>query len=151
MSDNIMYIMDRVAVGDKIVLMAHFGHLARRKLPRPSAGGYLSERYGDEYAVIGLFVGEGTYHTRHIHGFDSVARADKYPLSKPTGKSLEQLCSLMDKKEFYINEVCLLSVLDKVLYGRSAGSRYNVMQFEPINLRKELDIVWFTKESYGEQ
>jgi hypothetical protein len=57
----------------------------------------------------------------------------------------------MDKKEFYINEVCSLSVLDKVLYGRSAGSRYNVMQFEPIDLRKELDIVWFTKESYGDQ
>jgi erythromycin esterase-like protein len=151
MSENIMYITDRAAVGDKIVLMAHFGHLAGRKLPRPSAGGYLSERYGEEYAVIGLFVGEGTYHTRHIHGFDSVARADKYPLSKPIGKSLEQLCSLMDKKEFYMNEVGSQGLLDKVLYGRSAGSRYDVMQFEPIDLRKELDVVWFTRESSGEQ
>ena len=149
MSLNISYIIDNFDKDDKFVLIGHIGHLnkAKSKLPVPSAGFFLSEIYGKQYMATGLFAGSGTFFTIHCAGFDSKKISKDFSLSYPIGKSIEQLCLKFDKDSFYINDIEEIELLDKILYSRSTGSGYMVMQFKPIDIRKELDIIWFTRKS----
>jgi hypothetical protein len=151
MSENISYMADNIATEDKIILVAHLAHLNKRKSPTPAAGYYLSERYGDKYSVIGLFAGGGSFFSNHYEGFDTSRVEKEFSMSKPIGKSLEQVCSSLHKDRFYINNVSQIELLDKVLYSRHIGAGYTVMQFNPIDLRKEIDMIWFAKESIGSE
>jgi hypothetical protein len=151
MSENVSYMAENFAAKDKIILVAHLGHLSKKKSPEPSAGYYLSEQYGDRYSVVGLFAGGGTFFSNYFEGFDTFRVEREFTLSKPIGKSLEQLCNAFHKDQFYINNISQIELLDKVLYSRYIGAGYTVMQFKPVELRKEIDMIWFAKESIGSE
>jgi len=147
MSENIFYMDSIFSEKNKMVLVAHLGHLSKREFPEHSTGFFLSERYRERYNVIGLFTGKGSFLSQHFEGFNKERIIRQYPLSSPIGKSLEQLCNTFDKNLFYINDVKKIELLDKILYSFDIGSGYKVMQFEPIDIRKELDNICFIKDS----
>jgi len=147
MSENISYIDNSFSETKKIVLAAHLGHLYKRESPDTSAGFLLSEKYGKQYEVIGLFTGKGDFLTNHYDGFNSERITKHFPLSTPIGKSLEQLCNEIDKNLFYINNSKEVGLLNKVMYSFYLGVLYRAMQFEPIDIIKEVDIVCFIKDS----
>ena len=152
-SENIFYIADHNTERDKIILVSHLGHLNKIKStdPYPSVGYYISEKYGKQYAAIGLFASEGYFLSNHHEGIYGEWISKDFPFSHPIGKSIEQLCCKLDINSFYINNVKDVELLDKILYSRYIGFGYSIMQFSPIDLRKELDIVWFTKISEPSQ
>jgi len=147
MSENIFYIDSCFSNKNKIVLVAHLGHLYKRESPDPSAGFFLSEKYGKQYNVIGLFTGKGSFLSQNYEGFSKERIIKQFPLSTPIGKSLEQLCNTFDKNILYINNLKEIELLDKVLYSFYIGNSYEAMQFEPIDIRKELDNICFIKDS----
>ncbi|MDR2038510.1 MAG: erythromycin esterase family protein [Bacteroidales bacterium] len=147
MSENIFYLDSLLKKEKKMILMAHLGHLSKKRSTEPSVGYNLSERYGNQYAVIGMFTKEGTFFSNHFAGFSTNRITKAFPLSHPIGKSIEQLCSELGKNTFYMNHIKDMELLDRILYSRYIGAGYSVMQFAPINMRKELDMVWFTRTS----
>ena len=147
MSENIFYMDSCFSKKNKIILLAHLGHLSKRESLEPSAGFFLSEKYGEQYKAAGLFTAKGSFLSLHYEGFNKERIIKYFPLSTPIGKSLEQLCNAFDKNLFYINNTKEIELLDKVLYSFYIGNSYKVMQFEPIDIRKELDIICFIKDS----
>jgi erythromycin esterase-like protein len=147
MSENIFYLKERLAEDVKMVLVGHLGHLGKKESSQFSMGFLLSEKYGKQYGVIGLFAGRGTFLSQTFQGFDNERIVKDFPFSAPIGKSLEQLCERLETERFYINDVKNIKLLDKILYSRYIGAGYRVMQFEPIDIRKELDALWFERNS----
>lgn len=140
MNRNICYVDSLFSSGQKMILIAHLGHLYKRGAPDPlPAGHYLSEKYGREYGVIGLFAGDGDFFSGNHEGFSNEKIIKEFPLSKPMGKSLEQLGNALGKESFYLNNASNIELLDKVLYTRYLGAGYSPMQFEPAEIRKEMD------------
>ena len=150
MSQNIFYIDESFNRKKKMVLVGHLGHFAKRDSPHYLAGHFLSKEYKQQYKVLGLFVGGGTILSQQYKGFDNnLTISNDFLLSGPIGKSIEQLCSELGENSFYINNIKDIELLDEIFYYRHIGAGYTIMQFEPIDVRKELDILWFTKESEG--
>ena len=57
------------------------------------------------------------------------------------------MCLLMNKSSFYINYIREIPLLDRIIYERAQCAFWKPMQFEPADVRKEVDAIWFTKES----
>ncbi len=147
MGENIHFLATRFGEEDKVVLLGHLAHLDKRQALTPSAGHLLSDRLGSHYQVLGLFAQQGTFLSRQFHGFAKKPVISACPLASPIGKSLEQLCAQMDSSSFYITNLKEIPSLDKIQFIRHIGNRTMVMQFKPVDLRKEVDMIWFTKES----
>jgi erythromycin esterase len=156
MANNVCFLLEALPDSYKAIVHGHWGHVAREQDEHfrtfngsftSSMGYYLSQKYGSDYTVIGLFTGCGNVWTGRYEGYDVSLKKGVYPVSKPIGKSLEQLCDSLGETSFYLNDVRSLSLLDKIIYRRSMGIFWNPMQFEPADLRQEVDIIWFTKES----
>jgi hypothetical protein len=89
----------------------------------------------------------GPFLSQTLQGFDTERIVKDFPFSAPIGKSLEQLCEQLKTERFYINDVKNIKLLDRVLYSRYIGAGYKIMQFEPIDIRKELNALWFERNS----
>lgn len=146
--------MEQLPDNSKAIAYAHLGHISKQKGERElqgtstsSMGYYLFQKYGQKYTTVGLFAGSGTTWTGRYYGYDLSDKRRVYPVLSPIGKSVEQLCLLMNKSSFYLNNISEFPLLDRIDSERSMGQYWQPMQFEPVDLRKELDAIWFTKES----
>lgn len=155
MANNVSFVLDNLLPeNSKVILIGHLGHIAKNIHLREfkfqftnSMGFFLSQKYGKKYTAIGLYTGSGSFWAKRYNGYNLTPEEGEYPISPPIGRSIEQLCTLIDKPSFYINRICRIPLLDKVFYERSQGTLFEPMQFEPTDLRKELDVIWFTRNS----
>ncbi|MDR2622791.1 MAG: erythromycin esterase family protein [Dysgonamonadaceae bacterium] len=140
MAENIIFYFSNLPENSKMIVAGHLDVLskkqhAKNELNTSSIGYYLSEKFEGQYRVIGLYAGYGSF-------FD-------YPISYPIGKSLEQLCLELNKPVFYLNNIQTVPLLDKTAYSRTIKDQYFLMQFEPSDIRREVDIIWFRKECHS--
>lgn len=154
MAENVSYLIQYLPETSNTIILGHLGHIAKNKQNRElkgcytsSMGYYLFQKYGKKYMVLGLFAGSGTFWAGRYDGYNLNVKKGIYPVAYPIGKSIEQLCILMNKSSFYINNIKDFSILDRIVYERAQGAYWEPMQFEPVDLRKELNAIWFTKVS----
>lgn len=154
MANNVFFLYEHLSGNSKTMVLGHLGHIAKNKQKEElkgrftsSMGYYLSQKYGEKYTVLGLYAGSGSFWASRYDGYNLKAKKGIYPVSYPIGKSIEQLCLLMNKSSFYINNIKEIPLLDRIVYERAQGVFWQPMQFEPVDLRKEMDAIWFTKEN----
>lgn len=70
MADNVIYVLEELEPRRRAAILAHDGHVARtelqllpngRRQPTASLGVLLDARFGDDYHVIGMLVGDGSF------------------------------------------------------------------------------------------
>ena len=154
MANNVFFLANHLPLDSKILLTGHLGHIAKNKHKREkkgpftsSMGYYLSQKFKEKYVVIGLYAGKGLFWAKQYKGYNLKPTKGEYPVSIPIGKSIEQLCTLLGKSTFYISNINKIPLLDSIIYERLQGVFYEPMQFEPVDLRNELDVIWFTKKT----
>jgi hypothetical protein len=176
MAENITVFFSNLPEDSKMIIAGHLDILSKKRhakndLNTSSTGYYLSEKFKGQYQVIGLYTGYGSFFANEDTGYkdqivlkeneqgafypsqdvDNSDEQDKhnYPISYPIGKSIEQLCLELNNPVFYLNYIQNVPLLDKTAYSRTIGNQYFLMQFEPSDLRREVDIIWFRKESHS--
>jgi erythromycin esterase-like protein len=154
MAKDIAAFFELLPENSKMIITGHLGHLSKKQQNEedyarltPVAGHYLSEKYKEQYFVLGLHVGTGSFFSHYYDGYDPTAVHKNYPLTTPLGKSLEQLCMEMNVSSFYLSRLETIPLLDKIQYARFCANRYDPLQFKPKNIRQEVDAVWFIRES----
>jgi erythromycin esterase-like protein len=158
MAENISFYFDRMPAGSKMGVVAHLDHLSKKENGcenhsnyYSSAGYYISNKYGEKYKVIGLYVGSGSFFSKQYTGFGNTPIKGSCPVYRPIGKSFEQLGLDINKPAFYLSDINSIPLLDRILYTRNVGQSFTQMQFTPTDLRKEVDAVWFIKECGTQQ
>ncbi|PIF01989.1 MAG: hypothetical protein CR996_01690 [Draconibacterium sp.] len=149
--DFIQYQNTRFAVdsllckGEKAVIYAHLGHVNKRnifggRLYIPSLGYYLNQYYKDNYYVIALLVGKGTYsNTDHRGSFNP-----SLPLQLPPANSLENLLLEQNVPFLFTNT----KFLAETYSGRNIGMFSHKNQFYPYN-KNRFDAVMFLQYGKG--
>ncbi len=66
MYENVVYQLEEMPKGGKIVLWAHNGHMSAQYIWK-TMGSYLKDRYGSQYYPIGFTVHEGTFQSRYFN------------------------------------------------------------------------------------
>jgi len=152
MANYISLFIEHLPSNVSTIIHGHLGHIAKHKKKREnkgtftnSLGYYLSKKFGDMYFAIGLYTGSGTCWAGWYEAYDLNRKKGIYPVFYPLGSSVEQLCISMNRDSFYINTINNILILDRIIYERAMGAFWQPMQFEPVDLRQEIDAIWFTK------
>ncbi len=156
MFENIKMVVKHFGSEKKYMLSAHLGHLAKNSddplidFYKP-LGYYLNQEYGQDYKVIGLFVGNGE--RRCMLYKDSVTYMDSITnmsgiliMDKPIENSLEQFCEWLNKDSFYLTNWQGDDWIKNVYRCREGGNRLADTEFKPFNIN-DIDVVYFTKKS----
>jgi len=62
MANNVMWLMDNVFKGQKIILVAHNFHVANFNQKEEVMGEFLAKKYRNKMYVLGTFAAKGSYH-----------------------------------------------------------------------------------------
>jgi hypothetical protein len=176
MAENITVFFNMLPEDLKLIIVGHLDVLSKKQLTKDeqntsSTGYYLNEVFKNQYQLIGLYAGYGSFFANRNAGYEDEVmlsenergvfyfsqnpvdnnETDKrtYLVSYPVGKSIEQLCLELSKPVFYLNHIQNMLLLDKVSCSRTIGDQYFLMQFEPSNIRSEVDIIWFTEKCHS--
>jgi erythromycin esterase-like protein len=146
MFENAKYAIDSLIKPNyKVVMYSHLAHLAKLGFivnmeSNNSMGKYLTEKYSNEYAVIGICVGQGKILCENAER-KSLEAID---LTNPILNSLETVCV---KQKENISYLKLNNINDKFILMRYCGAFDNLNQFYNTPFRLQMDAVLFMKDS----
>jgi hypothetical protein len=137
MAENVSWILARDPEA-KIVLWAHNGHVARQP---GTLGHHLSQRYGDDYLVVGFATGEGAYFAVGDGGLG------EHPLLPPPAGSVEQRLRAIGEPRLILDvraagaDDPASAWLTGTMPFRSIGALAMDQQFFPANVQQLYDLV----------
>lgn len=153
--DSLMFVRvrevaERLGPNHKVVVQGHLGHLIKTVdygKPEFTAplGYYLDKAYGDDFKVLGLFVGTGERLCK-VYRAGAGMVMDTVQLVRPMNNSLEQRCLQVGLNAFYVTGWQDKPWMDKVYRCRRGGLTLADAEFFPFNVN-DMDVVYFTDRS----
>lgn len=144
---NTRFVIDSLLYeGQKAIVYAHLGHVNKKnifsgRLYIPSLGYYLNQYYKDDYFVIALLIGKGSYSNTDSSGnFNS-----SLPLLIPVKGSIEEL--LLESNAPYL--YTRTSSLGKTYFSRNIGMYSTENQFYPYSCKSRFDAIMFLSHGKG--
>jgi len=142
---NIKFAIDKyLAKDEKAIIYGHFTHLNKfntqlYELSHKSMGSYLTKKWGKEYFVTALTVGEG-----EITNFDEERKYNNQRLMQSPSSSIEFYCN--NKNIDYL--FCNIDSLNRSCQIRAIYNKItSCKQFNFINPKRRIDAVIYMKRS----
>ena len=153
--DSLMFVRvrdvaDQMGPNKKVVVQGHLGHLIKTVdygKPEFTAplGYYLDRTYGDDFKVLGLFVGTGERLCK-VYRADVGMVMDTIPLVRPLNNCLEQQCIQVGLNTFYLSGWQGKAGMEGVFRCRRGGLTQADAEFFPFTIN-DVDVVYFADKS----
>lgn len=144
LAENIGSILKSKRSIDKVIVSGHNAHVAKSNL---AMGGYLKEKYKEEYISVGFAFHEGEYSAFGSRGLNSYTAQTSYPSTFEYFFHLTGLDAfILDLRKIDPSDPNA-SWLFKTLNFRKTGAAKSFGDFSPSSLINEFDILIFIKKS----
>jgi erythromycin esterase-like protein len=146
MFKNVIFgITKLLADSSTAVIYGHLAHVNKvnsymGKIYNPSLGYHMKKRFGEQYFVIALLLGEG-----EITSNEKFIRKYNCKIYEPTENSIERICRSVSKNDFYSK----ISNNIPSLTCRIIGLNYSTRQFYPTSAKNRFDALFYIKNSSG--